>query len=148
MVNLRHCLTFPTLLESSRPPLLRAVVERVSVVFVKKGILAILAITLVLHASLGCGIALAEMAFKAPCCGANCPVSSSVGDRACCPGQESGAATEEVSAKFSLPSPQLLAVFIHQSAWVPAPVRFEWASILQATPLGAAKLALLCSRQI
>jgi hypothetical protein len=128
---------------------LLAAAERVSVVFVKKGILAMLAVMLVLHASLGCGISRAEtLLIKAPCCGANCPVPSSVGDRACCQGQESGAAAEAVSAKPTLPSLQLLAVLIHKSSLMPAPVRFEWASVLQATPLGATKLALLCSRQI
>jgi hypothetical protein len=135
---------------SSTPLVLLAAAERVSVTFVKKGILAMLAVMLVLHASLGCGISRAEtLLIKAPCCGANCPVPSSVGDRACCQGQESGAAAAEaVSAKPTLPSLQLLAVLIHKSALMPAPVGFEWASVLQATPLGATKLALLCSRQI
>jgi hypothetical protein len=113
---------------------------------VKKGILALLALVLALHAGFGCGTMQAEAAIKAPCCGANCPVPSSPGDRTCCQAQNSGDAAESVSAKPCVLSP--LAVSIQAHVVMPEPAGFERLSGFKVSPPGAANLALLCSRQI
>lgn len=114
----------------------------------KKGILALLAFALVLHAGFACGIVQAETAIKAPCCGANCPVPSSAADRACCQVQNSSAAAEALSAKPDVPSFQAFAASIQSFVVMPVMMRFEQASVFQASPPGVTKLALLCSRQI
>jgi len=134
--------------ESFRTKILHAVHQKISLVRVKKGILALIALVLALHAGLGCGIAQARVAsIEAPCCGANCPVPSSVGDRACCQVQNSDAAAEAISGSPSTPSLQPLVGSIHPSLVMPA-TGFKQASIFVGSPPGVVKLALLCSRQI
>lgn len=135
-------------IEFSPTSLLPVAAERVSVAFVKKGILALLALVLALHASFGCAMAQAETVLTAPCCGPNCPVPSSAGDRACCQVQNSGAPARAVSAKPSIPCFQPLTVLIPWYVLTPAPTVLERASVFEASPPGPAKLALLCSRQI
>jgi hypothetical protein len=115
---------------------------------VKKGIFALLALLIALQAGFGCGVALAGLAIKAPCCGANCPVPSSAGDRTCCQVQNSGAAEETLSAKPSVPPLQALGTCVHSYVVMPGLTIFERASVFQNSPPGAVKLALLCSRQI
>lgn len=129
-----------------RQSLLRAGALMTSLSFVKKGIFALLALLLALQASFGCGMAQADAAIKAPCCGANCPVPSSAGDGACCQVQNSSAAAEAVSAKPNVATLQPFAGSIQAYEVTPVITRFELASA--ANPPGAAKLALLCSRQI
>ncbi len=131
-----------------RQSLLRAGALMTSLSFVKKGIFALLALLLALQASFGCGMAQADAAIKAPCCGANCPVPSSAGDGACCQVQNSSAAAEAVSAKPNVATLQPFAGSIQAYEVTPVITRFELASAFQANPPGAAKLALLCSRQI
>jgi hypothetical protein len=118
------------------------------VIFVKKGMFALLALLVALHGGFGCGMAQAGVAIKAPCCGANCPVPSSASDPSCCPAHNSGAAAEALSAKASLPSLQPLARSILLCAAIPPLSAFEQVSVFQSSPPGAVKLALLCSRQI
>ncbi len=113
-----------------------------------KGIIVLLGLVLALHAGFGCGMAQAGVAIQAPCCGANCPVRSSSGDRVCCQAQNSGAAAEALSAKAGLPSLQPFARSIRLYAVMTALSAFEEASVFQSSPPGAVKLALLCSRQI
>jgi hypothetical protein len=132
---------------SLSPTQLLASAQSVSLTFVKRGIIALLALVLVLQASLGCGMAQAETAIKAPCCGLNCPIPSAAADRACCQVRSSGAPVKALSAKPGLPSFQPLVVLIHQSVMMAAPAWFEQASISHPPP-GATQLALLCSRQI
>jgi hypothetical protein len=115
---------------------------------VKKGIFAMLALVLIVHAGFGCGVARAEAGIATPCCGPNCPFPSSAGDRACCEMQNSGDTEEVVSAKPSIPSFQPLAGSIRPYVVMRALSGFERASALQHSPPRAAKLALLCSRQI
>jgi len=107
-----------------------------------------LAFVLALHAGFGCGMAQAKATIKAPCCGANCPIPPSTGDRTCCQVQSSGADEEAVSGKPSLPSFQSLAGSIRPYVVMRTLSGFERASALQHSPPRAAKLALLCSRQI
>jgi hypothetical protein len=115
---------------------------------VRKAIIALLALALALHVGFGCGMAQAATAIKAPCCGANCPVPSSAGDRACCHVQDAGTVAEVVSGKPILHSLQPLAGSIHFAVVMPTLSSFERASVFQNSPPGATKLALLCSRQI
>jgi hypothetical protein len=125
--------------------LLHRGVEEVSLIFVKKGMFALLALVVALHAGLACGMVHTELAIKAPCCGANCPAPSSAGNRVCCQAQNSGAAAEALSAKASVPPLQPLAGLHRLYVVISA---FEEASVFQSSPPGAVKLALLCSRQI
>jgi hypothetical protein len=127
---------------------LHRTVEEISLVSVNKGMFALLALLVALHAGFACGMAQGAVAIKAPCCGANCPVPSSAGDRACCQAQNSGAAAEALSAKASLPSLRPVTRSIRLYAVMPALSVFEEASVFQSSPPGARKLALLCSRQI
>lgn len=113
----------------------------------KKGILALLAFVLGIHAGFGCGSARATAAIEAPCCGANCPVPSA-GHSACCQAQNPGAAAQAVSAKANRPSFQPLADSIHPRVVMAELIGIERVSIFQNSPPGAMKLALLCSRQI
>jgi hypothetical protein len=53
---------------------LHRTVEEISLVSVKKGMFALLALLVALHAGFACGMAQGAVAIKAPCCGANCPV--------------------------------------------------------------------------
>jgi len=115
---------------------------------VRKAIIALFALVLALHVGFGCGMAQAAAAIKAPCCGANCPVPSTAGDRACCQVQDSGAAAEVASGKPIVPSLQPLAGSIRFAMVMPTPSGFERTSVFQNSPPGATKLALLCSRQI
>jgi len=115
---------------------------------VRKAIIALLALALALHVGFGCGMAQAATAIKAFCCGANCPVPSSPGDRACCHVHDSGAVAEVVSDKPIIPSLQPLAGSIHFAVVMPTLSSFERASVFQNSPPGATTLALLCSRQI
>ena len=115
---------------------------------VKKGMFALLALLVAMHAGVACGMAQGAVAIKAPCCGANCPVPSSAGDRACCQAQNSGAAAEALSAKASLPPLQPVTPSIRLYALMPALSAFEQAPVFESSPPGARKLALLCSRQI
>src|SRR5260370_10986923 len=82
---------------------LHRTVEEISLAPVKKGMFALLALLVALHAGFACGMAQGAVAIKAPCCGANCPVPSSAGDRGCCQAQISGAAAAAISANASLP---------------------------------------------
>jgi hypothetical protein len=128
--------------------LLLAETQSTSLISVKKGILALLALVLALHAvGVTCGILQAEAGIKAPCCGSNCPVPSAAGDRACCQIQDSSAAAEALSAKPNISLFQPFAGLIQPCA-MPVITRSERASVFQVSPPGAAKLALLCSRQI
>lgn len=115
---------------------------------VKRGILALLALVIALHAGFGCEMAQAGAAVKAPCCGANCPVPSSSNDRSCCQIQNSGAPAKAVAAKPGILVFQSFAVLIHPYVLMPALIGFEQASVFPFSPPGAIKLALLCSRQI
>jgi hypothetical protein len=122
--------------------------QSTSLMSVKKGFLALLALALALHAAgFTCGLAPAEAALKAPCCGSNCPAPSSAGDRACCQVQSSSADAEALSAKPNISSFRPFAGSIQAYAVMPM-TRSERASVFQASPPGAANLALLCSRQI
>src|SRR5712692_7097605 len=136
------------LFESCRTELLSAAPRRISLDFVKKGIIALLTFVLALHAGFGCGRAQATAAIEAPCCGANCPVPSAAGDSACCQAQNSGATAQAASAKASLPSFQSLAGPIHPCVVMPVLTGIEQLSVFPGSPPGAMKLALLCSRQI
>ena len=116
--------------------------------FVTKGIIALLALVLALHAGFGCGVKQAGATIEAPCCGGNCPVPSVGGDAACCPAQNSGARAHAVSPKSSVPSFQPLADSIRSHVMMPALTGIEHASAFKDSPSGASKLALLCSLQI
>jgi hypothetical protein len=123
-------------------------VSRISVIGVKQGFFASLALLLALHAGFSCGTAQAGLLLQPPCCGANCPAPSSTGDRACCQLQSLGPAPIAVPVKPNVPSFQPLAGSIRTYVVTAVPSGFEGASIFQACPVRAAKLALLCSRQI
>ena len=139
--NLRHNCTAVSLLPTA--------VLGVSVIAaVKKGFLASLALLLALHVGFSCGLSRAGLVFQPPCCGTNCPVPSSSGDRACCQLQSSDPALLVVPLKPSAPSFLSLAGSIQTYIAAVVQSGFERASIFQACPVGAAKLALLCSRQI
>jgi hypothetical protein len=118
------------------------------VIFVKKGILVLLALVLALRAGFACSMAQAEAAVKAPCCGPTCPVPSSAADRTCCQQQGSGSLAEALTAKPEVPSSQPLIGLIHPHVVVPALNVLGRETLLQSSLPGAAKLALLCSRQI
>ena len=122
--------------------------QRISFDFMRKGLVALLAFVLVLHVGFGCGIAQAAVAIvEAPCCGANCPVSSTTGNAACCQAQNSGPTAQAVSPKTSLPSFQSLAGSVRPYV-MRALTRIEQACVFQYRPPAAMKLALLCSRLI
>jgi hypothetical protein len=133
---------------SLRLSLLRRAVDEVSLISVKQGMFALLALLVALHTGFGCGVGLAGVAIQAPCCGVNCPVPSSAGDHACCQVQESGGAAEVVCGKPSVPSLQPLAGPINCAVMMRALTGFDQASVFQNSPPGTVKLALLCSRQI
>jgi hypothetical protein len=115
---------------------------------VSKGIVAFLVMLIALHTvGLSCDMAQAQTAIKAPCCGPNCPVPSSTGDRACCQAQTSPQAAEAPSAKASV-NPSQAFVWIQALAVMPVMTEAERPCDFQNGPLGAARLALLCSRQI
>src|ERR1700733_9755742 len=80
---------------------------------VRKGIIALLAFVLALHAGFGGGIAQTQAAIQTPCCGTNCPAPLSATDRSCCQAQTSNSAVEAISAKPGLPSFKRFAAFIH-----------------------------------
>lgn len=118
-------------------------------IFVKKAILALLAIVLALHAvDLSCGIAQAQAAVRIPCCDASCPLSSAPAHRTCCQVRNPRATAGTLSARPGVPSLQPLAGPIESYAVLPVTTAFRPASSLPAGPPGAARLALLCSRQI
>jgi hypothetical protein len=114
----------------------------------QKGIIALLAFMLALHAGFGCGGAQAEAAIKAPCCGPNCPVPLSAGDGACCHVQTSGSSAEAIFAKPGLPSLECLAGFIRLGVVISLASLVKQKFGLPDSPRESAKLALLCSRQI
>ena len=116
-------------------------------IFVRKGLLALLALVLALHAGISCGVAQAALAVEAPCCGNHCPVGSSIGESACCHAQDSDAAAQEVS-RPSVPTAHPLIGMAYASVKSPARSVLGQASLFQASGSGAAQLALLCSRQI
>jgi hypothetical protein len=118
----------------------------------KVGFPALITLVLALHASIGCGVVQAAAVIKAPCCGNNCPLGSLTGETSCCPTQNSGAAVQEVSKASTRPVPPLLGfmrVFVTSAMRAANRQAFQFqASQFQDSPPGAAKLALLCSRQI
>ncbi len=120
---------------------------RISLIVVNKVLLALLALVLAVHAGIGCGVAQAALAIEAPCCGKSCPVGSAIGESACCHAQDSGAAAQEIS-RSSIPAVQSLVGLMRLSVISPVRTAMEQASLFQGSPPGAAKLALLCSRQI
>lgn len=123
--------------------------QRTSLLFVRKGFLAFMALMIAVHTvSLTCGMARAEAAIKAPCCGPNCPIPSSTGDRACCQVQTSPAAAEAPSVRPRIGPSQAFAVSIEAHAVMPVMAEFERLCVFQDSPPGATRLALLCSRQI
>ena len=119
----------------------------INVILVNKALLVLLALVLALHASIGCGAAQAALTIQAPCCGSNCPVGSVVGGSACCHAQDLGATAQEIS-RSSIPAVQPLAGLLRVFVISPARTATEQAFQFQGSPPGAAKLALLCSRQI
>jgi hypothetical protein len=124
-------------------------IQRISLQLVRKGFLAFLALVIALQTvGLNCGTAPAQAAIKAPCCGPNCPVPSSTTDRACCQVQTSPQAAEAPSAKPSVSPSQAFALPIQALTIMPAMAQFEQPRDFQNGPPGAARLALLCSRQI
>ncbi len=122
--------------------------QRISLDTVKKGLLALLMLVLALQTGgFSCGIAETSATIKAPCCGANCPVDSSSADRTCCQVQDSIGA-EALAGKPSVVPFQPFVGSIRNYAAMPLLMRFERPSVFQASPPGAAQLALLCSRQV
>jgi hypothetical protein len=121
--------------------------SRIRVILVKKGLLALLTLVLALHAGIGCGVAQAAAAIKAPCCGNNCSIGSAIGESACCHAQDSGATAQEVS-RPSIPAVQPLLGVMRVFVISPARAAIEQVFQFQGSPPGATKLALLCSRQI
>ena len=115
------------------PPLHRAV-EEVSLISVKTGMIALLALLVALQAGFTCGMAQAEVAIEAPCCGIKCPVPCSAGDRACCQIWNSGAPAEAVSAKPSVPALQPLASLIHAYVVMTALNALEQESVFESSP--------------
>jgi len=116
---------------------------------VKGWFIALLALVVGLQASVGCGVARAvAAAIETPCCGENCPFPSAAGNAACCEAENSGGTDQGVSVESSIPSFQALAASIHPFLAMPALSALERASVVQYSPPGAVKLALLCSRQI
>src|ERR1700722_19993334 len=80
---------------------------------VRKGIIALLAFVLALHAGFGGGIAQTQAAIQTPCCGTNCPVPLSANDRSCCQAETPTSGVEAISAKPSLPTAKPVAAVIH-----------------------------------
>ena len=114
----------------------------------RKGIIALLALVLALHAGFSCGVGLAAAAIQAPCCGDSCPMPSAAGDAACCQTQGSGAAAQVVSGKPHMPGVPILAGILRPCLALPALSGIVQTFAFHADPPGALKLALLCSRQI
>ena len=115
---------------------------------VNKGLPALLALVLALHASIGCRVVRAAVTMEAPCCGQNCPMGSSVGESVCCHSQDSGVAAEEIS-RPSIPAAHslvgsMMPALIVRSARIP----IEQTCLFEGSSPGASQLALLCSRQI
>jgi hypothetical protein len=117
------------------------------VLVVNKGLPALLALVLALHASIGCRVVRAAVTMEAPCCGQNCPMGSSVGESVCCHSQDSGVAAEEIS-RPSIPAVHplvgLMPALIVRSVRIP----IEQTCLFEGNSPGASQLALLCSRQI
>jgi hypothetical protein len=130
-----------------RSSLLPGTRDIISVILVNKGLLALLALVLALHVSFGCGVVQAAATMEAPCCGPNCPMASSVGESACCHSQNSCATTEEIS-RPSIPASRPLVGLISVLIIPPARIAIEQTGLLQGSPPGSAKQALLCTRQI
>jgi len=116
--------------------------------FVRKGIIALLALVLALHAGFNCGVGQAAAAIQAPCCGDSCPMPSVAGDAACCQTQDSGATAQVVSGKPHVLGVTILAGILRPCLVLPALIGIVQTSAYHAAPPGALKLALLCSRQI
>jgi hypothetical protein len=115
-----------------------------------KGLIGLLGLVVALHAGIGCGVVHAAAVVEAPCCGQNCPMGSAVGQSACCHAQDSGTNTQEIS-RTSLPPAVQPSVGIMPVLVVMPSGRtgIEKTLLHQGiSPPGAAKLALLCSRQI
>ena len=127
--------------------LLRAARDGVSVNIMRKGLIALLALVLGLHISVGCAVAYSGLTIEAPCCGNNCPMGSAMGESACCHAQDSGVAAQAISRSY-IPVAQPLVGLVNVSVIMPARTAFEQAFLLQGSPPGASQLALLCSRQI
>jgi hypothetical protein len=117
------------------------------VILVNKGLLALLALVLALHVSIGCGAVQAAATMEAHCCGQNCPMGSSVGESECCHAQDSGAAAGEIS-RPSIRAVHLLVGLLPALIIRSARIAIVQTCLFQGSPPGAARLALLCSRQI
>ena len=115
-------------------------------IFVKKGILACLALLVALHAGFGCSVTGAAAAVET-CCGKNCPMCSTVGERACCHTQDPSATSQMISARPSLPTSQPSAVLM-PACVILATRSGSQALVFRDATLRAVKLSLLCSRQI
>jgi hypothetical protein len=122
--------------------------RRISLDFVRKGIIALLALILALHAGFSCGVGQAAAAIQAPCCGDSCPTPSVAGDAACCQTQDSGATAQVVSGRPHVPGVPILAGILRPCLASPGLCGIVQTSAFHTDPPGALKLALLCSRQI
>ena len=127
---------------------LRALAREVSLHPVKRGTIALLGLLLALHVVIGCGVAQAGAVIEGSCCGANCPLPSSAGDRTCCQVENAEAPVEAFSARCSVPPLLPFVGLIQSHVVILAPNAGERVSVFQYGPPGAVKLALLCSRQI
>ena len=120
-----------------------------SFMVVGKGIIALLAFVLALHAGFGGGSTQTQAAIKTPCCGTKCPAPLSANDRSCCQAETPNSAVEAISSKPSLPTVKPFAAFIHPRVVVFASVpSLARNSVHMGSLPGSAQLAILCSRQI
>src|SRR5438876_9410412 len=97
----------------------------------RKGLIALLALVLTLHASIGCGVVQAAAAMTAPCCGQNCPIGAAVGESACCHAQDSGMTAQEIS-RPSVPAVQLLVGLMPGFVITSAPTATQQAGLVHA----------------
>ena len=116
---------------------------------VVKVFLALLALTLIFPLGLSCRTAEANAAIEASCCGPNCPIPSSAGERNCCEQSALGSLNaEQVSSKPDVPSPEFSLILSLPRLAVFSSTQFLATKLVEDSPPQAAKLALLCSRQI
>jgi hypothetical protein len=136
-------------LNRCRVPMLQQAMRDRSFMVVRKGIIALLAFVLALHAGFGSGVAQTQAAIKIPCCGINCPAPLSASDRSCCQAETPNSAVEAISAKPKLPTVKPFAAFIHPRvvAFASAPSLARKSTLMDSPP-GSTQLAILCSRQI
>ena len=126
--------------------------QQSTVRYMKRSVMLLLTLVLLFHVGTNCSALQPGMSISSPCCGAKCPMSPSHANGPCCEIQESSPDAQITATKPDLVPPSLRSYLVERAPQaivsLLASVVVGGSATFNASPPGAVKLSLLCSRQI